>query len=69
MTNQEILIENCQKSEQGADLLIQDLRGLLSHSDPILAMVILPEIAKAAEIKNRMKALVSALQSNEGETN
>jgi hypothetical protein len=61
--NQDTMIENAIKAAQGADLLLQDLQGLLHHSDAVLALLVLPEIEKVAGVKQRMEALASALKS------
>ena len=63
--NQDTLIENATKSAQGADLLLQDLQGLLHHSDAVVALLVLPEIEKVAGVKQRLEVLASALKSTD----
>jgi hypothetical protein len=55
-------IENAIKAAQCADLLIQDLQSLHRSCEPIVSLLILPEIEKAVGIKQRMEAIVSSLQ-------
>lgn len=63
--NKEQMLENSIKTSQGADLLIQDLKGLLCSSDALTALLVLPEIEKVAGVKQRLEALTSALKSKE----
>jgi hypothetical protein len=63
--SQEMMIENATKAAQGADLLLQDLQGLLRDSDAVVAMLVLPEIEKVAGVKQRMEALASAIKSKD----
>jgi hypothetical protein len=63
--SQEIIIENTIKAAQGADLLLQDLQGLLSTSDAVMALLIYPEIEKVAGVKQRMEQMAAALKSKE----
>jgi hypothetical protein len=63
--NKEQMLENSIKTSQGADLLIQDLKGLLSSSDALTALLVLPEIEKVAGVKQRLEALASALKLKE----
>jgi hypothetical protein len=60
--SQEMMIENAIKAAQCADLLLQDLQGLLRNSDAVVAMLVLPEIEKVAGVKQRMEALASAIK-------
>ena len=60
-----MMIENATKTAQTADLLLQDLEGLLHDADAVVALLVLPEIEKVASVKLRMKALVSAIQAKE----
>lgn len=61
----EINIENAIKAAQGADLLLQDLQGLLSTSDGVTALLIYPEIEKVVGVKQRMEQMAAALKSKE----
>jgi len=63
--SKEINIENAIKAAQGADLLLQDLRGFLSTSDAMMALLIYPEIEKVAGVKQRMEQIAAALKSKE----
>lgn len=65
MMSQDMMIENAIKAAQGADLLLQDLQGLLHHSDAVVALLVLPEIEKVAGVKQRMEALAAALKSKD----
>jgi len=56
-------IENATKAAQCADLLLQDLQDLNRHGDAMLSMLVLPEIEKVSGVKQRMEAIISALQS------
>jgi hypothetical protein len=60
--SREIDIENTSKAAQCADLLIQDLQELHRSCDPIVSLLILPEIEKVVGIKQRMEAIVNSLQ-------
>jgi hypothetical protein len=60
--SREIDIENTTKAVQCADLLIQDLQSLHRSCEPVVSLLILPEIEKAVGIKQRMEAIVSSLQ-------
>ena len=61
--SKEMAIENATKADQTADLLLQDLQGLLFNSDAVMAMLVLPEIEKVAGVKQRMEAIMSALET------
>ncbi len=61
--SKEMAIENATKAAQTADLLLQDLQGLLFNSDAVMAMLVLPEIEKVAGVKQRMEAIMSALET------
>lgn len=63
--SQDMMIENAIKAAQGADLLLQDLQSLLHHSDALVALLVLPEIEKVADVKQRMERLASALKSKD----
>lgn len=56
-------IENATKAAQCAQLLLQDLQDLNRHGDAMLSMLVLPEIEKVAGVKQRMEAIMSALQT------
>jgi hypothetical protein len=58
----EMDIENAIKAAQCADLLIQDLQSLHRSCEPIVSLLVLPEIEKAVGIKQRMEAIASHLQ-------
>lgn len=60
--NHEIVIENATKAAQSADLLLQDLQGVLFSSDAILGMLVLPEIEKVAGVKLRLEAILAAMK-------
>ncbi len=55
-------IENAAKAVQCADLLIQDLQSLHRSCEPIVSLLILPEIEMAFGIKRRMESIVASLQ-------
>lgn len=55
-------IENTVKAAQSADLLLSDLQQLHRSCDPILSLLILPEIEKIALVKNRLEEIASTLQ-------
>jgi len=63
--SQEINIENAIKAAQTADLLLQDLQGLLSTCDAVMALLVYPEIEKVAGVKQRMEQMAVALKSKE----
>jgi hypothetical protein len=65
--NKSIAIENAVKAAQCADLLLQDLQSLLFSSDAVLALLVFPEIEKVAGVKQRMEAIVSALEAEQRE--
>lgn len=56
-------IENAIKAAQTADLLLSDLRELNRTGGPVLSMMVLPEIQRAAELKTKLEGLASALKS------
>ena len=60
--SREMDIENATKAVQCADLLIQDLQNFHMSCEPVVSLLILPEIEKAVGIKRRMEAIVSSLQ-------
>jgi hypothetical protein len=60
--SREMDIENATKAVQCADLLIQDLQVLHRTCEPIVSLLILPEIEKVVGVKQRMEAIVSSLQ-------
>jgi len=62
--SREMDIEDATKAAQCADLLIQDLQSLHRTCEPIVSLLILPEIEKAVGIKQRLEAIVSSLQMN-----
>ena len=61
--SKEMVIEYATKAAQGADLLLKDLQGLLFNGDALMAMLVLPEIEKVAGVKQRMEAMIEALES------
>lgn len=61
--SKKMTIENATKAAQGADLLLKDLQGLLFNGDALMAMLVLPEIEKVAGVKQRMEAIMSALET------
>jgi hypothetical protein len=56
-------IENATKAAQCAQLLLQDLQYLNRYGDAMLSMLVLPEIEKVADVKQRLEAIISALQT------
>ncbi len=46
---------------------MQDLQSLLFSSDTVLALLIFQEIEKVAGVKQRMEAIVSALEAEQRE--
>ena len=60
-----MMIENATKAAQTAGLLLQDLQGLLHGADAVVALLVLPEIAMVAGVKQRLEAFVSAIQAKE----
>ena len=60
--SREMDIENATKAAQCADLLIQDLQSLHRSCEPIVSLLILPELEKAVGIKQRMEASVASLK-------
>jgi len=58
----EITKENLVKAMQTADLLRQDLMELNKYGSPMLSLLVLPEIGKAAEIKDRLSAIAGAME-------
>lgn len=61
--SKEMVVEYATKAAQGADLLLKDLQGLLFNGDALMAMLVLPEIEKVAGVKQRMEAMIEALES------
>lgn len=61
--SKEMVIEYATKAAQGADLLLKDLQGLLFNGDALMSMLVLPEIEKVAGVKQRMEAMIAALES------
>lgn len=57
------IIETATKAAQCADLLLQDLQSLNRTGDAMLSLLILPEIEKVAGVKQRMEAILSALET------
>lgn len=69
MTHNKVDLENAIKSEQTANLLIQDLRQLLKTPNLLLSELTLKNLEQAVAIETNLKRIVQALQSNEGKTN
>ncbi len=61
--SRELDIENATKAAQCAQLLLQDLQDLNRNGDAMLSMLVLPEIEKVAGVKQRLEAIMSALQT------
>lgn len=61
MKSPEQTLEEAVKAEQAVDLLVQDLQSLNAGADPVVSLLVLPEIEKAAAIHNRLKSLTMAL--------
>ena len=55
-------IENAIKAAQCADLLIQDLQSLHRNCDPIVSLLILPELEKVVGVKQRLEYIATTLQ-------
>jgi hypothetical protein len=60
--SREMDIENTTIAMQCADLLLQDLKELYSSCDPVVSLLILPEIQNVVGIKQRLEAIISALK-------
>jgi hypothetical protein len=60
--SREMDIENATKATQCADLLIRELQSLHRSCEPIVSLLILPEIEMAVGIKRRMESIVASLQ-------
>jgi len=56
-------IENMQKAQQGAAMLVNDLRECLKTCSSLEAMLVLPEIEKSADIANKLSAMLSAMDA------
>jgi Tfp pilus assembly pilus retraction ATPase PilT len=56
-------IENAIKAAQTADLLLQDLQALSASGSVIVHLLVLPEIRKAREMKDRLSAIAAAFVS------
>ena len=56
-------IEKIEKAQQGAAMLVNDLRKCLQTCSAIESMLILPEIEKAADISNKLSAMLSAMNA------
>ena len=54
--------ENLVKAMQTSDLLRQDLMELNKYGSPMLSLLVLPEIGKATEIKDRLAAIAGAME-------
>lgn len=55
-------IEAATKATQTADLLIQDLQDLNRASGMLVHLLVLPEIVKAVQIKDRVANILAALK-------
>lgn len=69
MKNSKQLIENLTKAEQCAELLLQDLQYLNRTGDAVISLLVLPEIEKAADIRNRLKAIATSVAAVDREQN
>ena len=56
-------LENMQKAQQGAAMLVSDLRECLKTCSALEAMLILPEIEKSADKANKLSAMLSAMNA------
>jgi len=59
------LVEYAEKAERCAGLLVDDLRELNKASDPVVSMLVMGEISKAAEIANRLKYLAQSIKERD----
>jgi len=55
--------ENVVKSGQTANILVQDLRELVSSDDPLLSDIALELVEQAAKIEQRLKRIGSVTRS------
>ena len=67
MSTKETDLENAIKTEQGANLLIQDLRELLKTDNLLLSELALKNLEQAVAIETNMKRIVSILKNQETE--
>jgi len=58
-------IENIEKAQQGASMLVNDLRECLKTCSPIEALLILPKIEIAANLNFAMLGILSAMKVDE----
>ena len=56
-------IENIHQAQQCAALLVSDIRECLKTCSALESMLILPEIEKAADIANKLSAMLSAINA------
>lgn len=60
-------IENLVKSSQTANLLVQDLRGLVKAANPLLAEIAIEILQQAVQIEQRLNR-IDAITSPEEKT-
>ena len=56
-------MENIEKAQQCAAMLVSDLRECLKTCSTLESMLILPEIEKSADIANKLSAMLSAMNA------
>lgn len=56
------ILEDATKSQQTAALLLSDLQSLNSRGDPVVSLLVMPEIETIAKSSNRLTELVFALE-------
>jgi len=65
MPNKALQIESVTKATQTCELLLQDLKEV-NGSGPLMSMICLPEIERVSHVHNRLKLLLSSIESREG---